>query len=71
MISDTKSDSYLTFGEFVEIVCQFSFFEQLDLLRYIFNVLDADKLGKVEKVMSCKSHNMFTVPSEGSLSDLN
>lgn len=47
---ETKSDSFLYFGEFVEIVCQFCFFEQVDLLRYIFNVLDADKMGTVEKV---------------------
>jgi Ca2+-binding EF-hand superfamily protein len=48
---DTQAESHLVFGEFVEIVCQFCFFEQMDLLRYIFNVLDSGRMGKVEKTV--------------------
>lgn len=46
---ESKSDAFMNFGEFVELVCTFCFFEQLELLRYMFYILDPQKTGLVEK----------------------
>mmetsp|Transcript_30159 Transcript_30159/g.32869 ORF Transcript_30159/g.32869 Transcript_30159/m.32869 type:complete len:274 (-) Transcript_30159:44-865(-) len=46
---DTKSDSGVTFGEFVELVCTIAFFERKELLRYFFYILDPNRTGLVEK----------------------
>lgn len=46
---ETKSEAYFTFGEFVDLVCTFACFEQRDLIKFIWFILDARKLGTVEK----------------------
>lgn len=46
---DSKSDNVLNFGEYVELTCTFACFEQIDLLKYFFYILDAHKTGLVEK----------------------
>eukprot|EP01031_Cornospumella_fuschlensis_P034369 gene34369-41601_t len=45
---ETKSATQVTFGEFVEIICTFSCFEQTELMRYLFYILDQHKTGLVE-----------------------
>lgn len=46
---ETRSEALLTFGEFVDIVCTFACFEQKDLIKFIWFILDPSKLGTVDK----------------------
>ena len=36
----TKIRGFMKFGEFMELICTFIFFEQLDFLKYMFYILD-------------------------------
>lgn len=46
---DTKSETCITFGEFIELICTIAFFERKELLRYFFYILDPNRTGLVEK----------------------
>jgi len=46
---ESKNDTNLTFGEFVEIVTTFACFEKKELLRYFFYILDSSRSGLIEK----------------------
>lgn len=49
MLIESKSESQVHFGEFVEVICVFALFEQMELLRFFFFVLDTHKTGLVER----------------------
>jgi len=49
-IIDANNNGHLVFGEFLELVTQFSCFETKELLQYFFYVLDPHKTGLVHKV---------------------
>jgi hypothetical protein len=49
-LSESSSDSSLSFGEFVEVITTFSCFEKKELLRYFFYILDNRHTGLIEKV---------------------
>lgn len=46
---NSKSDTGINFGEFVELSCTFACFEQVDLVKYIFYILDPSKTDLIEK----------------------
>mmetsp|Transcript_25800 Transcript_25800/g.43047 ORF Transcript_25800/g.43047 Transcript_25800/m.43047 type:complete len:272 (-) Transcript_25800:1343-2158(-) len=46
---ESKNDTALTFGEFVEMVTTFACFERKELLRYFFYILDSHRSGLIEK----------------------
>jgi Ca2+-binding EF-hand superfamily protein len=46
---DTKSEAMINFGEFVDIICTIAHFEQMDLLRFMFYILDPQRVGLIEK----------------------
>eukprot|EP01034_Spumella_vulgaris_P022007 gene22007-28098_t len=46
---DSKSGTGINFGEFMEVTCTFACFEQTELLRFFFYLLDVNKSGLVEK----------------------
>ena len=46
---DSGSDQVMSFGEYVECTCTFACFEQIDLLKYFFFILDAGKRYTIDK----------------------
>lgn len=56
---DLKSEAQMNFGEFVELVCTICFFEEHELLKYFFYVLDQHRTGFVD-VMELK-HLLLTI----------
>lgn len=46
---DTKKAGFVSFGEFVDIICTFAMFEVTELVRYCVFVLDREKIGYVDK----------------------
>lgn len=49
-LSDLRVESHIYFGEFVDVICSICFFEQIDLLKFMFRILDPTKTGFVDKV---------------------
>lgn len=46
---ETRSEVYLTFGEFVDVVCSFACMEQMELIKFVWYILDPRKVGTIEK----------------------
>ena len=46
---DTKKRGYISFGEYVDIVCTYCCFEIKEIVKFVFYTLDAEKIGKVDK----------------------
>lgn len=46
---NTKEASAINFGEFVHISCTFSCFEAIEMLKFVFYILDREKSGFVDK----------------------
>ena len=46
---NTKEASAINFGEFVHISCTFSCFEAIEMLKFMFYILDREKSGYVDK----------------------
>ena len=46
---NTKEASAINFGEFVHISCTFSCFEAIEMLKFMFYILDREKTGYVDK----------------------
>lgn len=45
---ETKSSTNITFGEFFTLICTVCCFEQSEMLKYVFFVLDKDKTGYID-----------------------
>eukprot|EP01033_Poteriospumella_lacustris_P013525 gene13525-9678_t len=45
---DTKSEAFITFGEFVDVVCTFACMEQMELIKFVWYILDPRKVGTIE-----------------------
>lgn len=47
-IIETEKPGEISFGEFVDMVCTFSLFESLEMMKYCWYILDRDKVGEVD-----------------------
>jgi hypothetical protein len=45
---ETRSEIYLAFGEFVDVVCTFACMEQMELIKFVWYILDPRKVGTIE-----------------------
>lgn len=46
---DNKKLGFVSFGEFLDIVCTYCCFEIQEIIRFVFYTLDAEKIGTVDK----------------------
>lgn len=45
---DTKSEAFITLGEFVDVVCSIACMEQMELIKFVWYILDPRKVGTIE-----------------------
>lgn len=45
---ETRSEAYFTFGEFVDVVCTFACMEQMELIKFVWYILDPRRIGTIE-----------------------
>jgi hypothetical protein len=62
----TKSEGSLDYGEFVELVSTFCCFEEMELLKYFFYILDPHRIGRVEIVSTDRFNHHQRYPQHNS-----